>query len=56
MQSKTLAKHISYECKCKLDSKSRNQNQSSNKNKCPCEWNKPRHNVCEKDYIWNPAT
>ena len=28
--------------------------QQWNSGKCRCECNK--HNICEKDYIWNPAT
>ena len=51
---KTLTKHVSYECKCKLDSRKFDSNQKWNNNKCRCEC-KQRH-ICEKDYIWNPAT
>ena len=53
-ESKTLAKHISYECKCKFDGKSCNSDQWWNNDKCRCECKK-RH-VCEKSYVWNPAT
>ena len=53
-ESKTLAKHTSCECKCKLDGTKWNSNQWCNNNKCRCECKK-RH-LCEKDYVWNPAT
>ena len=53
-ESKTLTKHISCECKCKFDGKKRNSDQWWNNDKCRCEWKKCR--VCEKYYIWNPAT
>ena len=51
---KTLAKHISGECKCKFDVRKSNSNQIWNKVKCLCECKK--HHICEKDYIWNSAT
>ena len=53
-ESKTLTKHISWECKFKFDGRKCNSNQWWNNDKCRCEYEK-RH-VCEKDYIWNPAT
>ena len=53
-QSKTLTKHISSKCKCKFDTRKCNSNQWWNNNKCRCECKK--HPICEKDYIWNPAT
>ena len=43
-ESKTLAKHISCECKCKFDGRKCRR--------CECK----KHHVCEKDHIWNPAT
>ena len=50
-------KHISCECKCKFDGRKYNSNQKSNNDKCRCECKNPgKHFVCEKDYIWNPAT
>ena len=52
-ESKTLTKHISWECKCKFDGRKCNPDQWCN-NKCQCECKK-RH-ICEKYYIWNPAT
>ena len=52
-QSKTLTKHISCEYKCKLDGRECNSNQKWNNDKSWCECKK--HNICEKDYIWNPA-
>ena len=51
---KTLTKHISCEYICKFDGRKCNSNQWWNNDKCRCECKK-RH-VCEKDYIWNPAT
>ena len=53
-ESKTLAKHISCKCKCKFDGSKFNSNQKWNNDKCRCECKK--HNICEKDYIWNPAS
>ena len=53
-ESKTWTKHISCQCKCKFHGKGCSSDQWWNDNKCWCEWKK-RH-VCEKDYIWNPAT
>ena len=55
-ESKILTKHISCECKCKFDwgKKKCNSNQWWNNNKCWCECKKVH--VCEKDYVWNPAT
>ena len=53
-ESKILIKHTSCECKCKFDGRKYNSDQWWNTDKCPCECNK-RH-VCEKGYIWNPAT
>ena len=51
---KTLTKQISCECKCKFHARKCNSDQWWKSNKCWCECKK--HNVCEKDYIWNPAT
>ena len=51
---KTLTKHISFKCKCKFDGRKRNLDQWWNDAKCWCECK--THHVCEKDYIWNPAT
>ena len=57
IKSKALIKHISCKCKCKFDSRKYIQNQKSNihKYRCTCE-NPKNHEVCEKDYIGNPAT
>ena len=53
-ESKTLAKHISCKCKCKFDGRKCNSNQKWNNDKC---WRKcKKHHICEKDYIWSPAT
>ena len=53
-ESKTLTKHISYECKCKFDGIKCNSNQNRNNDKCRRQCKK--HHTCGKDYIWNPAT
>ena len=53
-ESKTLTKHISCEYQSKFDGRKCNSNQWWNKDKCQCEYKK--HHICEKDYIWNPAT
>ena len=56
-ESKTWTKHISCKCECKFDSKNCNSNQKCNNDKRRCECKNPKeHHVCEKDYIWNPAT
>ena len=52
--SKTLTKDTSCECKCKFDGRKCNSYQWWNNDKCQCQCKK--HHVCEKDYIWNPAT
>ena len=39
-ESKTLAKHISCECKCKFDGRKCNSNQWWNNDKCRCECKK----------------
>ena len=53
-ESKTLAKHVSWECKCRFDGRKWNADQWWNNDKCRRECKK-RH-VCEKDYVWNAAT
>ena len=52
-ESKTLTKHISCECKGKFDGRKWNSNQKWNNDKCRSGCKK---HICEKDYIWNPAT
>ena len=52
--SKTLTKHISCECKCRFDGRNCNSGQWSNNDRCWCECKKLH--VCEKNYVWNPAT
>ena len=44
----------SCECKCKLDGRNCISDQWWSNHKCRSECQK-RH-VCEKDYVWNPAT
>ena len=53
-ESKTLTKHISSKCKCKFDGRKCNWNQwrNNDKGRCKCK----KQNICEKDFIWNPAT
>ena len=41
-------------CKCKFDGRKCVSNQKWNNDKCQCECEK--NHICEKDYIWNPAT
>ena len=54
---KTLAKHVSCDCKCKFDVRRSNSNQKWNNNKCRCKSkNSKTCRLYEKDYIWNPAT
>ena len=53
-ESKTLTKHTSCECKCIFGGRKCNSNQCWNNDKCRCECKK--YHICEKDYIWNPAT
>ena len=53
-ESKTLNKHISCKCKRKFDGTKCNLNQWWNNDKCPSKCKK--HHICEKDYVWNPAT
>ena len=51
-ESKTLTKCISR--KCKFDGRKCDSNQKWNNNKYRSE--RKNHHICEKDYIWNPAT
>ena len=53
-KSRTLTKHISCKCECEFDVRKCNLDQKWNNYKCRCECKK--HHICEKDYIWNPAT
>ena len=53
-ESKTLIKHISFDCKCKFDRKKRNSDQCQNKDKFRCECEK--HHICEKESVSNPST
>ena len=56
-ESGTLSKHISCKRECKFDSRKRNSNQKWNNSKCWCDCkNLKEYHVCEKVYIWNPAT
>ena len=51
---KILTRNISCKCKCKFEKRKFNSDQKWNKDKCWCKCRK--NHVCEKDYIWNPAT
>ena len=53
-QSKTITKHRSCKCKFGFDGRKCNSDQLWNNNKCQCRCTK--RYVCEKDYVWNPAT
>ena len=53
-ESKVLTKDRPCECNCRFDGKKCNSYQWWNNDKCLCECKK-RH-VCEKYYIWIPAT
>ena len=53
-ESKTLIKHISFDCKCKFDRKKCNSDQCQNKDKFRCECEK--HHICEKESVSNPST
>ena len=53
-QIKNISKIVSCECEYKYDGRKCNLNQKSNSDKCRCECKKCH--ICEKDYIWNPAT
>ena len=50
-ESKISTKHISCKCECKFNGRKSNSNQWWNNDECRCECEK--HNICEKDYIWN---
>ena len=52
-ESKTLTKEISCECKCKFDGK--NVVQINGGITINADVSVKNH-VCEKDYVWNPAT
>ena len=55
---KALTKDISCKYKCNFDGKKCNSkqwwNNDASDKKCRCECKK--HHICEKYYIWNPAT
>ena len=52
-ESKNL-KGISCKCKRELNGTKFNSTQWWNNDKCWCQCKK--HHICEKDYVWNPAT
>ena len=52
-----VTKHVSCKCECNFDNKKCYSNQKWNNDKCLCECKNPKeHRLCEKTYIWNPAT
>ena len=53
-ESKALTKHMSCKYRCRFDGRKCISDQWWNDDKCWCECKK--HHVCEKDYVWNPAT
>ena len=51
-ESKTLTKHISWNCQCKFHGTKRISNQNWNIESCRWECKNPiKHHVCGKDYI-----
>ena len=53
IESKILAKHMSWKCNCKFDRRKCTSDQKWNNNKCKCECKK--HHIYEKDCHWNPS-
>ena len=53
-EAKTLAKHISLDCKCKVDSTVCNSNQRWNIDKC--QYKCKKDSTCKKEYSYNPST
>ena len=53
-ESKTLTNHISCECKCKFNGRKCNSDQWWKNDKCRCQCK--NFHLCEKSYVWNPAT
>ena len=53
-ESKTLIKQLSCKYKCRFDGRKCNSDQWWNDDKCQYECKKCH--LCEKDYVWNPAT
>ena len=53
---KSLAKHISCECRCKFHDRKCNSTQIRNNDKCQCECKKPiKHRACKEDNAWIPS-
>ena len=56
-ESKTLTNYVLCKYECKFNTITCNSNQKWSRYKCRCECkNTKKHRVCEKAYIWNPAT
>ena len=51
-ESKTLSKYILSKCKFRLGKTKCNWWWNNGKCGCDCK----KHHICEKDYVWNPAT
>ena len=49
-----MTNDISCECKCKFNGRKCNSNYWWNSDNCWCE--RKKSHICEKDYVWNPAT
>ena len=55
--SKILTKNISSKGECRSDGWKSNLNQKWDNHKCRCECKNPKeYNLCQRDYILNPAT
>lgn len=50
-ESKTLIKHISYECRCEFDGRNCNSKQKSDNGKCQCECEYLKNHTCTKSII-----
>ena len=53
-KAKTIAKHISRDCKYKFNSTTCNSNKKRNNKTCQCEYK--NYYKCKNDYSWIPST
>ena len=53
-EAKTLAKHLSCNCKCKFVSTASNSNQKWNNKTCQCQFT--IYQICKENYSWIPST
>ena len=51
--AKTMAEHISCDCKCICSSTTRNSNQINNRT---CKCGSTNYCKCKNHYSWNPST